>query len=797
MSKTSASSLPAQRIDDLRKQIEHANYRYHVLDDPEIPDADYDRLMRELEALEAQHPELATPDSPSRRVGARAAGGFAEVRHALPMLSLSNAFEQEGDNDRERYREVAEFERRIEQTLGRKHPAFSVEPKLDGLAISLRYENGVFVQGATRGDGETGEDVTANLRTVRAIPLRLRGEDWPRVLEVRGEVIMLRKDFEAFNAYAREHDEKSLANPRNGAAGSLRQLDPAMTAKRKLSFFAYAVGAVEGGELPDAHSKTLQKLREWGFPVSSEVGVANGFDGLIAYFKRIGAKRDSLPYDIDGVVYKLDDYAGQREMGFVSRAPRWAIAHKFPAQEQSTTVDAIEIQIGRTGAATPVARLTPVQVAGVTVTNATLHNADQVARLDVRVGDTVIVRRAGDVIPEVVRVIPEHRPPGTHSWKMPAQCPVCGSALVREEGEAAWRCSGGLVCPAQRKEALIHFASRRAMDIEGIGERFVDALVDFGYVHTPADLYRLTLNHFLEMKQRADERDGTVPETVKAGKIATKWAENLVEAIDASKKTTLARFLYALGIVHIGESTAKTLANWLGRLEWVRSMPAAILRELPDIGGEVAGSIAAFFKQDGNRAVVDALLAAGIVLSDEADPSPHLHQKLGFATLLENAGINGIGRRNADLLATHFPSISKLHAGGSAHWITAGLPQNAAASLDEFLADQERRTTLQEAEAAMHLLLAATPQAGAVEALPLAGQTAVLTGTLSGMGRDEAKEKLEALGAKVAGSVSKKTSFVVAGEAAGSKLDKAQELGVDVWDEARLLELFKKHGSQG
>ncbi|WP_233842736.1 NAD-dependent DNA ligase LigA [Dyella sp. 2HG41-7] len=794
MSKPSAPLSSAQLVEDLRKRIEHANYRYHVLDDPEIADADYDRLLRDLEALEADNPELATPDSPTRRVGARAIGGFAEVRHALPMLSLSNAFEQEGDGDRERYRDVAEFERRIEQTLGRSHPEFSVEPKLDGLAISLRYENGQFVQGATRGDGETGEDVTANLRTVRAIPLRLRGSDWPRVLEVRGEIIMLRKDFEAFNAYAREHGEKPLANPRNGAAGSLRQLDPAITAKRKLSFFAYSVGMVEGVELPASHSKTLQKLRDWGFPVSPEVGVAKGFDGLIAYFQRIGAKRDQLPYDIDGVVYKLDDYVGQREMGFVARAPRWALAHKFPAQEQSTIVEAIEIQIGRTGAATPVARLAPVQVAGVTVTNATLHNADQVARLDVRVGDTVIVRRAGDVIPEVVRVVPDQRPPKTHPWKMPTHCPVCGSALVREEGEAAWRCSGGLVCAAQRKEALIHFASRRAMDIEGIGERFVDALVDFGYVHTPADLYSLTLDHFLEMKQRADERDGTTPETVKAGKIATKWAENLVDAIEASKKTTLARFLYALGIVHIGESTAKTLASWLGRLEWVRSMPAAILRELPDIGAEVAKSIEAFFKQRGNREVVDALLKAGVMLGDESDPSPRLSQKLSLAALLQDAGINGIGLRNAELLTSHFPTIEKLHSSGATHWITAGLSSNAAANLDEYLTTRHHLDALREAEVAMHRLLEAIPKHAEVEALPLTGQTAVLTGTLSSMGRDEAKEKLEALGAKVAGSVSKKTHFVVAGEAAGSKLDKAQELGVDVWDEERLINLFKQHG---
>ncbi|HTV84034.1 MAG TPA: NAD-dependent DNA ligase LigA [Dyella sp.] len=795
MSKLSASPLPVQRANELRQRIDHANYLYYVLDDPQIPDAEYDALMRELEALEQAHPQLATPDSPTRRVGARAHGGFAQVRHALPMLSLNNAFEQEGSDDRDRYREIVEFERRVEQTLGRSQPVFSVEPKLDGLAISLRYENGIFVQGATRGDGETGEDVTANLRTVRAIPLRLRGEDWPRVLEVRGEVIMLRKDFEAFNAYAREHGEKTLANPRNGAAGSLRQLDPAITAKRKLSFYAYAVGVVEGQELPPTHSSTLKQLRGWGFPVSPEVDIATGFDGLIAYFKRIGAKRDRLPYDIDGVVYKLDDYAGQRDMGFVARAPRWAIAHKFPAQEQSTTVEAIEIQIGRTGAATPVARLAPVQVAGVTVTNATLHNADQVARLDVRIGDTVIIRRAGDVIPEVVRVIPERRPQKARPWHMPTLCPVCGSALVREEGEAAWRCSGGLICAAQRKEALIHFASRRAMDIEGIGERFVDALVDFGYVHTPADLYGLTLAHFLEMKQRADERDGTTPETVKAGKIATKWAENLVEAIEASKHTTLARFLYALGIVHIGESTAKTLANWLGSLQWVRSAPAAILRELPDIGGEVAGSIEAFFAQEGNRAVVDALLKAGIRLTDEAMPSPRLHQKLSFAVLLESAGINGVGRRNAQWLATHFPTSAKLRSAGSAHWITAGLPQNAAVNLEQYLSDEARFKALHNAEMAMHHLLAAAPQEDVGDdKLPLSGQTAVLTGTLASMGRDEAKEKLEALGAKVAGSVSKKTHFVVAGESAGSKLDKARELGVEVWDEQRLLDLFKKHG---
>lgn len=782
------------RAAELRERIEQANYRYHVLDDADITDAEYDRLMRELEALEAAHPALATADSPTRRVGARAHGGFAEVRHALPMLSLGNAFEHEGDTERERFREIAEFERRVEQTLDRRAPVFSVEPKLDGLAISLRYEQGVFVQGATRGDGETGEDVTANLRTVRAIPLRLRGTGWPDVLEVRGEVIMLRKDFEAFNEYARTHGEKPLANPRNGAAGSLRQLDPAVTAKRRLSFFAYAVGVVEGGELPTTHSQTLACLRDWGFPVSPEADVARGFDGLITYYKRIGAKRDALPYDIDGVVYKLDDYEGQREMGFVSRAPRWAIAHKFPAQEQSTRVEAIEIQIGRTGAATPVARLTPVQVAGVTVTNATLHNADQIARLDVRVGDTVIVRRAGDVIPEVVRVQAEHRPAGTHPWTMPAQCPVCGSALMREEGEAAWRCSGGLVCPAQCKEALIHFASRRAMDIEGLGSRFVDALVELDMVRTPADLYDLTVERFVAMKQTIDEREGTTPETVKAGKIATKWAENLVEGIDASRRTTLPRFLFALGIMHIGESTARTLATWLGSLDMVRSMPASVLRVLPDIGEEVASSIAGFFAQEGNQRVVDALLAAGITFTDEAAPSPRLREKLGLAALLDHAKVSKLGPKSTQLLVEHFPTLERLLAAGEAQWITHGLPQAAAANLAVFLADEANLAPLREAEAAIRRLLAEVPQAQ-ISAAPLEGKSVVLTGTLPTLSRDEAKQRLEALGAKVAGSVSKKTSFVVAGEAAGSKLDKAQELGVPVWDEAQLLALLAEHGA--
>ena len=805
MTDRSPPAASAAHVAELRLAIEQANHRYHVLDDPALPDVEYDRLMRELEAIEAADPSLASASSPTRRVGARATGGFSQVRHALPMLSLGNAFEEPGESSRERFREVADFERRIEQTLDRREPVFSVEPKLDGLAISLRYENGIFVLGATRGDGETGEDVTANLRTVRAIPLTLRGKHWPAVLEVRGEVVMLRKDFEAFNARARAHDEKPLANPRNGAAGSLRQLDPAITARRRLSFFAYAIGLVEAGELPATHSQTLQQLRDWGLPVSPEVATAKGFDGLIGYFERIGKKRDALPYDIDGVVYKLDDYAGQREMGFVSRAPRWAIAHKFPAQEQLTTVEAIEIQIGRTGAATPVARLAAVQVAGVVVTNATLHNADQIARLDVRVGDTVIVRRAGDVIPEVVRVIEEERGANASPWTMPKNCPVCGSQLLREEGAAAFRCSGGLVCPAQRKEALLHFAARRALDIDGLGDRYVDALVEQELVRTPADLYGLTVDSFVAMKQAVDEGDEASAPAVAAGsapaarqtakKAPTKWAENLVDAIQASKHTTLARFLFGLGIMHIGESTARTLASWLGRLDIVRAMPAPVLRVLPDIGEEVAASIAGFFAQAGNAAVVDALLAAGVEFSDESTPSAKLRERLGLGVLLDSAGIAKLGAKtkSGELLARHYPDLAALRKAGAAHWIVAGLPAAVATSLQTFLADEHAAAQLQRVEASMQTLLQAIPANADAEAAALDGKTIVLTGTMSTLSREEAKARLEALGAKVSGSVSKNTDFVVAGAAAGSKLDKAQALNVAIWDEAQLLSLLEKH----
>ena len=694
----SVAKVARERAEFLRRELAEHSYRYHVLDAPSIPDAEYDRLERELRDLEDAHPELVSADSPTQRVGAKPLREFAEVRHEVPMLSLNNAFAEQ---------EVRDFVQRIVDATGDAAPVFSAEPKLDGLAISLRFEHGVFVRGATRGDGATGEDVTQNLRTVKAIPLRLRGAHPPAVLEVRGEVFMPRRAFEQFNERARARGEKPLANPRNGAAGSLRQLDPRVTASRPLSFYAYALGAIDGWRPPATHSKMLQALREFGLPVCPEATVATGADGLLDYFHRIGERRDALPYDIDGVVYKLDRFDQQNALGFVSRAPRWAIAHKYPAQEQLTTVEAIDVQVGRTGAITPVARLAPVQVAGVTVTNATLHNADQIARLDVRVGDTVIVRRAGDVIPEVVRVLEDRRPvnasgrPKHRPFAMPTVCPVCGSAVTREEGEAVTRCSGGLFCAAQRAQALIHFASRRAMDIEGLGDRLIEDLVDLDFVHGIADIYRLRLEDFLEMRRRADERDGTVPETVKAGKVASKWAENLIAAIAASKNSSLERLLFALGIRDVGESTAKTLAKYFGALDPIMNADESVLLDVPDVGPIVAKRIAGFFREPHNREAIAALRAAGV------------------------------------------------------HW-PEGAPQRSAEG-------------------------------------PLVGKTVVLTGGLSTMSRDQAGDRLEALGAKVSGSVSKKTSFVVAGEAAGSKLEKARELGVDVWDEARLLEFLAKH----
>lgn len=776
---------PTARVLELRARIEDANYRYHVLDDANIPDIEFDQLMRELEALEAANPHLVSADSPTRRVGAAPSREFAEVRHEIRMLSLGNAFSDD---------EVRDFVRRVEERIDGQAPLFSVEPKFDGLAISLRYEEGLFVRGATRGDGETGEDVTANIRVIKAVPLGLRGAGWPRVLEVRGEVYMPRAAFEKYNEQAREHGGKVLANPRNGAAGSLRQLDPAVTAARPLAFYAYALGVVEGGDMPDTHSATLARLREWGFPVSSLVRTARGADGCLDYFRDIGAQRDRLPFDIDGVVYKLDDLGEQEELGFVGRTPRWAIAHKFPAQEKSTRLLGIEITIGRTGAATPNAKLEPVSVGGVVVSNATLHNADQIGRLDVRVGDTVIVRRAGDVIPEVVRVMLDQRPEHAQPWRMPTHCPICNSELVREESEVVWRCSGELICPAQRAEAVIHFASRRAMDIDGLGGRLIEDLCDLGYVVSVADLYRLRLEDFIEMRRRADERSGTTPETVKAGKVATKWAENLIESIEKSCNATLDRFLFALGIEHVGESTAKALAIWFGELERIRHLPWPLLKLVPDIGDEVARSIGHFFDQSGNQQVIDDLLVRGVHLADERALSPKLRQSLDNAKILAAINIPKLTPRRAEQLAAAFSDAERLLTAPLHQLVAAGLPNETAAAfvLWRDITENERllKQTMNVAQD-MRMLLAEAAEDS--PALPLEGQTVVLTGSLSQLTRDEAKARLEALGAKVAGSVSKKTSFVVAGSEAGSKLDKALELGIEIRDEQGLIDLLANH----
>jgi DNA ligase (NAD+) len=665
---------PSSRAALLRAEIERHNHAYYVLDAPTIPDAEFDKLFRELQALEAAHPELRAPDSPTQRIGGAPLPEFSQVRHAVPMLSLNNAFSAE---------ETEAFDRRCREGLGKEHVAYACEPKFDGLAITLRYENGVFVQGATRGDGFTGEDVTQNLRTVRNIPLRLSGANVPAVLEVRGEVLMLRRDFERLNERQRNRGEKEFANPRNAAAGSLRQLDPKVTARRPLRFFAYGIG--EAGAVTQKltfHSELMTLLANWGVPVAAERTVVQGVAGLLGYYERIGTARRTLPYDIDGVVYKVDHLADQETLGFVSRAPRFAIAHKFPAEEALTTVEAIDVQVGRTGAVTPVARLAPVFVGGVTVTNATLHNEDEVRRKDVRVGDTVIVRRAGDVIPEVVAVVHEKRPILAPEFVMPKACPVCGSAIEKPEDEAIARCTGGLFCPAQRKQALLHFASRRAMDIEGLGEKLVDQMIDNAVVKTPSDLYKLGLLALAHLERMAE-----------------KSASNLLAAIDKSRQTTLARFIYALGIRNVGEATAKDLARHFGSLDALMEADIDGLQQVPDVGPVVAASIAHFFAERHNLEVIEQLRAGGVNWSDSA------------------------------------PALEVASA--------------------------------------------------------MTGKTFVLTGTLPSLTREAAKELIEARGGKVAGSVSKKTDFVVAGIEAGSKLTKAQELGVTILDETQLMELLK------
>ncbi|WP_295523196.1 NAD-dependent DNA ligase LigA [Limnohabitans sp. Rim8] len=679
--------MPSERAAVLRGILHRYAHAYYTLDQPEVPDAEYDRLFQELQALEAAHPELLSPDSPTQRVGGAVLDAFAQVTHRVPMLSIRTETDTEASG-------AEAFDTRIRKELGltEADPAVSYvgELKFDGLAMSLRYESGVLVQAATRGDGETGEEVTTNIRTIGQIPLRLPS-DAPDVLEVRGEVYMRRNDFEALNERQRQRiaagtkGEKTFVNPRNAAAGAVRQLDSGIAAERPLSFFAYGLGDItptkDGAPQWLSHYDMLMQLKAWGFPVAEQTACVQGAFGLVAFHQRIASERDALPYDIDGVVYKVNDLALQARLGFVTREPRWAVAHKYPAQEEMTTVLAIDVQVGRTGKLTPVAKLAPVFVGGVTVTNATLHNELEARRKDVRVGDTVIVRRAGDVIPEVVSVVLDRRPPDVPQFTMMSHCPVCGSLAEREEGEADHRCTGGLFCSAQRKQAIWHFAHRRAMDVDGLGDKLVDQLVDAGHVKTLADLYRLSLSTLSGMDRMAE-----------------KSAENLLQALEKSKTSTLGRFVFSLGIRHVGEATAKELARHFGQLDAIMVASEDALLQVADVGPVVAHSIRTFFDQSHNREVVQALRDAGVT------------------------------------------------------W-----PEGDALAPTE---------------------------------MPLAGVTVVLTGTLQSMGRDEAKEKLEALGAKVAGSVSKKTHYVVAGAEAGSKLDKAQALGVPVLDDAGLAVLL-------
>lgn len=787
------------RINELVELLNRYGHEYYVLDQPTVPDAEYDQLFRELQALEHEHPQLKRSDSPTSRVGGVPLGEFEQIRHDVPMLSLNNVFSDlTTDTFDAQHAELIAFDDRVRRLLGIDQIEYCAEPKFDGLAISLIYRHGVLVQAATRGDGFNGENVTENIRTIRSVPLKLQGDQPPALLEVRGEVLMFKKDFQKLNDTQIARNEKAFANPRNAAAGSLRQLDSRVTAQRHLSFFAYQIAQIEGADWPATHAAELHWLVTLGIPVveSALHPVVYGIQGLVGYFDTMRGHRPDLPFDIDGVVYKVNNLAQQEQLGFVSRAPRWAIAHKFPAEEALTTVEAIEVQVGRTGALTPVARLKPVFVGGVTVTNATLHNEDEVHRKDVRPGDTVSVRRAGDVIPEVVSVVIAQRPlndagePLNQPFAMPGQCPVCGSHVVREADEAVARCSGGLFCSAQRKQAIWHFASRRAMDIDGLGERYINSLVDFDYVKNIPDLYRLGLADLLEMKRRADERDGITPETVQQGKIATKWAENLIDAIAASKRPPLARLLFALGIRHVGESTAKTVAAWLGSLEQARHAPREVFALLPDIGAVVADSLYQFFTEQNNEQVLDGLLQAGVNPIDEHAPSTNLRQTLTTEALLTQLGIAKLTAKRAEQLAGQIQTLQTLADLTPIECAALDLPKDVSAALTDWLADENNRGHLRALAAYCQALLAMVPELTDIATPSLNGKTFVLTGTLPTLSRDEAKALLEAAGAKVAGSVSAKTAYVVAGEAAGSKLAKAESLGVAVIDEAAMLALL-------
>jgi DNA ligase (NAD+) len=722
------------------------------------------------------------------------------------MLSLENAFSRE---------QVMAFLNNVQSVLSSSLVRFSLEPKFDGLAISLRYENGALVSATTRGDGDVGESVTANARTIRAIPLSLKGMA-PAVLEVRGEVFMRKKDFEALNHRGID-DGQVFANPRNAAAGSLRQLDPRITQQRRLSFFAYGVGDVlwesdlfaGDGRYPEANSQVLRWLEQLGLPICPLVSTGSTAEELLGYWQRIYESRDRLPYEIDGVVYKVDARSQQAKLGFTAKVPKWAIAHKFPAQEELTILVGIDVQVGRTGAITPVARLKPVRVAGVTVTNATLHNADQIARLDVRVGDTVVVRRAGDVIPEVARIVPERRPlaadgtPLSPPFEMPTACPECASAIERAEGEAVARCTGGLLCPAQRKQALIHFASRRAMDIEGLGERFVEDLVDFGYVQTVADLYRLTLDDLLAMKRRADSRDGVIPETVKQGKVATRWAENLLAGIDQSRHTTLERLLFALGIFGVGEETAKQLAKCFGRIEWIRRASPLILLGVPGVDTALARSIRDFFASSKAGEILDGLLSRGVSPLQSGLASSSLVDGLGLAELLhrmkmfasrkgEPLLVPDVGLKALERLASLIEGPDQLLLVDSALLDGLGWKQKAKDDFLRLIRSENWANDIQEA----FRLVREMEDSGCLEvgqpSGPLSGRVAVVTGTLASMTRVEVTQALEGAGALVQGSMTSSTNLLVAGEKAGSKLKKAEERGVEVWSEQALLAKLKE-----
>ncbi|NEX22216.1 NAD-dependent DNA ligase LigA [Thiorhodococcus mannitoliphagus] len=736
------------RVETLRAEIRHHNYRYYVLDDPEVPDAEYDRLISELRDLEGAHPDLVTPDSPTQRVGAEPRSDLLEVRHRVPMISLDNAMSDE---------KLAEFHRRLQTALPEASLVYAAEPKLDGLAVNIRYESGVLVQAATRGDGTRGEDVSLNVRTIQTVPLRLMGDDWPEILEVRGEIYMSRSGFARLNAEIEARGDRPFANPRNAAAGSLRQLDPRVTAKRPLKFCCYGWG--ELSESPgESHYAWLKRLEGWGIPLSKELRRVEGLEGCRGYFDALAQRRDDLDYEIDGVVFKLDRLAAQQQLGATVHHPRWAVARKFPAQEELTEVLDVEFQVGRTGAITPVARLRPVQVSGVTVSNATLHNMDEILRKGVRIGDQVFVRRAGDVIPEVVRVVVERRPAETRPVELPSQCPVCGSDVIRPDGEAVARCTGGLYCPAQRKEAIKHFASRRAMDIDGLGDKLVEQLVDLDWVHEPADLYQLTAERLARLERMGE-----------------KSAANLVAALERSKQTTFARFIYSLGIREVGEATAQALA---GRFDGIKALMAVRetdflqKRGVKGIGQETAEKLLTYLQAH-----------------------PDVAPQGGMSDWLASLKIPGLTRPRAEALAEAFPDAETLRTAklddlySNSARLVEGVGPIVAAHIVGFFAQTHNRDAIERLLAAGIRWSTPSSAPAAAAEQPLAGKTFVITGTLS-RPRDEIKERLQRQGAKVTGSISKKTDYLLAGADAGSKLAKAQSLGVEIIDELALEDLL-------